>query len=71
MSQPIELNAICRYIGPGDGKMAQHKVIELTKEHVITWSRYRADDIDTLGWSWMGPHDQFIQQFRPCLSNEI
>lgn len=71
MSQPIELNTICRYIGPGDGKMAAHKVIELTTHEVVTWSRYKIEDVDTIGWSWMGSKDLFCKQFRPCLPNEI
>lgn len=71
MSQPIEQYSLCRYIGPGDGRMFIHKITEVGIKHVITWSQYKVGDEDTLGWSWMGTKDEFVKQFRPVVKGEV
>lgn len=81
MSQPVELGSRCVYVVKGDGHLVQHKVVgrdvirdainnKVTQE-VTTWSQYKADDLETNGWSWHGPIDEFIKQFRPALPTEF
>ena len=71
MSQPIEVGMWCVYIGPGEGRLVRHRVVESVKEHVITWSQFKTNEMATDGYSWMGPRDVFCQHFRPCLPSEI
>ncbi len=80
MSQAVELNSRCVCIVPGDGHLVHHKVVQLEPVSnvvgkmttwVITWSQYKDDDLKTNGWSWYGPIDDFIKQFRPALPSEI
>lgn len=79
MSQPVEIGNRCVYIVKGDGHLAHHRVIGRESimnvvgkydTWILTWSIYKADDLETNGWSWYGPLDQFIKQFRPALPAE-
>lgn len=73
MSQPIEAGMLCVYIGPGTAqeRLKRHRVLESVPEHVITWSQYLVNDLETSGWSWMGDRDSFCKHFRPCLPSEL
>ena len=71
MSLHIELGMLCRYVGPGNGRMLKHKVIEATPKHVITWSQYQVGDVLTEGYSWMGPRQTFVEHFRPLMQGEV
>ncbi len=79
MSQPVELNSRCVFIGKGDGHLVHHRVIgregvsNVTGKMntwILTWSIYKVDDLESNGWSWYGPIDDFIKQFRPALPSE-
>jgi hypothetical protein len=54
------------YIGPGEGRRVAHTVIEVDREHVITWSDTPpAEHVG--GWSWMGESKEFLRCFTPIL----
>jgi len=80
MSQPVEIGNRCVYIVKGDGHLVHHRVIAredkaMTSDSkndvwILTWSIYKVSDLESNGWSWYGPIDQFIKQFRPALPAE-
>lgn len=51
--------------------MIKHVVLESPKEHVVTWSKFQWNDVDTPGYSWMGDRHTFCQHFRPALPSEL
>ncbi len=80
MSKPIEINSRFVYIVKGDGHLFHHRVVSRdqtrdaitskVEQTVTTWSIHTIYDLETNGWSWHGPIDQFIKQFRPALPSE-
>lgn len=69
--EPIEVGKFCVYIGPGPGRMVRHRVLESTKDGVVTWSQFKINDLETDGFSWMGDRVTFCKHFRPCLPCEL
>jgi len=82
MSFPIEPNTLCRYIGQGhaDSRLKIHRVIAIEQTrtdmgkplvNVLTWSNFKTNDLESDGYSWYGPQEDFVNEFRPCLPSEI
>lgn len=71
MSQFIEVGKVCVYIGPGHGRLIKHVILEAKKEHVLTWSKFQWNEVDTPGYSWLGDRDTFCKHFRPVLPSEL
>lgn len=58
------------YLGPGEGKGSIHKIIDISKGKITTWT---CDDLtededkitpDDAGWSWIGNDKDFFNQFK-------
>ena len=59
----ITLQSLWKYVGYGDGKGLTHMVIHNRGASIITWSR-PCDDEEIGGYSWMGPTQDFLKEFR-------
>lgn len=71
MSEFIEVGKLCMYIGPGNGRMVKHRILESSLKSVVTWSQFKLNDMSEPGYSWMGDRHTFCQHFRPLLPSEL
>lgn len=59
-----------QFLGPGDGIGSIHKIIDISKGVIVTWT---CDDIpedptkigaEDMGYSWLGNDRDFFNQFK-------
>ena len=62
----IPINSWWVFVGPdGDSAGMRHKVVDVTKSWICTWSEPYANEAEVGGWSYWGPASDFLRNFKP------
>ena len=63
----ISINSWWVFVGVEGGSAGmRHKVIDITKNWILTWSEpYVDDESEVGGWSYWGPKEDYLRNFKP------